>query len=317
MNAHVRPTLSLLQLLVALCVAALVSVSAVSPAVAQQNEQHFAQYNSEQQKLNEQGVRAIIKKDYALAIALLEESSDIGELNVTYLNLGRAYQKMGDCKMARETFAKVETAPKVANPSPKLIAKKLQEYRDELAKSCTKPEPAAKSAKATTPSPDSTEQAAPEKAAADEKAATKKPEPAEPNPAASAAVAQPEQHPDAARRAPAAGPSTLGWVLTSGGALLLGGGVGALLYARSLRSDITDATVDGHGIVTSMNRQTALDKKSTASTLDAVGLGMTIGGAVLAAGGVYLIVTHDAESQSTVALQPGVDQMSLVWTATF
>jgi hypothetical protein len=40
----------------------------------------------------QEAARTIINEDYPRAIALLEESLIRGELNITYVNLGRAYQ---------------------------------------------------------------------------------------------------------------------------------------------------------------------------------------------------------------------------------
>jgi hypothetical protein len=87
--------------------------------------------SAEQASVNEKAVRAIDAGDYVVAINLLEESAFRQPLNVTWLNLGRAYQLSGRCQKARGAFDRVDGAPAVAQPSPAFVAKKLAEYRAE------------------------------------------------------------------------------------------------------------------------------------------------------------------------------------------
>jgi tetratricopeptide (TPR) repeat protein len=263
-----------------------------------------AEYTTEQQKLNEKGVRAIISKDYVLAIAVLEESAAIGELNVTYLNLGRAYQKLGDCQAARAAYEKAKAAPKVRAPSPDVVAKKLEEYTDELATVCEAKkdaemaetgEPADKADKADTESSEAS-------AKADESAAGATPKDTQIEPIS------PEE------------PSTnsaWAWATAGSGVALMGAGVGALLWADSLRSEVSGAAQNEQGYITSMSRSQALENQSRAETLDAVGIGMTIGGALLTTGGVYLLLTDDTEADTSVELRTGTDRVGLVWTKQF
>jgi hypothetical protein len=90
----------------------------------------------EQARLNDQGVRAIGDEDYVKAISLLEEAKFLGALNITYLNLGRAYQLAGRCEKARESLQKVFDAPKVEKPPAGLIESKATEYLKVLETTC-------------------------------------------------------------------------------------------------------------------------------------------------------------------------------------
>ena len=108
------------------------------PALAQSDdaERQPAQITERQVELNEEGVRAIIDGDHQKAIAVLSESLAYGEANATYLNLGRAYQKLGNCEEARDALNRALTAPVVDDPPPRVIDKKAKEYLGELDEDC-------------------------------------------------------------------------------------------------------------------------------------------------------------------------------------
>lgn len=72
--------------------------------------------SDDQVKLNQSAVEAILAEDYEKAAGLLEASLELGQLNVTWLNLGRAYQKLGRCDEARKAYLSVVTAPAVDEP---------------------------------------------------------------------------------------------------------------------------------------------------------------------------------------------------------
>jgi tetratricopeptide (TPR) repeat protein len=255
-----------------------------------------ATYTVEQQKLNEKGVRAIIAKDYALAIAVLEESAAIGDLNVTYLNLGRAYQKIGECESAREAYRRATSAPKVAAPSPKVVDKKLKEYTAELATECDSKQ---ESALAEAESDLSAEtQSVETQSTETQSAADTTLEPIEP-------------------AGPPAASSIWAWTTTGAGVVVMGAGVGALVWADALRGEVSAATQNEQGVITSMTRPQALENQSRAETFDAVGIGMTIGGALLTTGGVFLLLSEDSEANTSVGLRTGADRLGLVWTQQF
>ncbi|QDG50902.1 tetratricopeptide repeat protein [Persicimonas caeni] len=126
---------SRVSILIAACLSA--SVAFVSPTAAwAQDPPEYANPSEHQLTLNDDAVRAIIKGDYAGAVALLEEARSLGELNVTYLNLGRAYQKLEQCQKARDAFERALEAPPVKQPPPTFIQKKVAEYSAELDEEC-------------------------------------------------------------------------------------------------------------------------------------------------------------------------------------
>lgn len=287
----------------ALFVSASLLFALAAPASAFAEE--FAKYTTEQQELNEQGVRAIISKDYALAVAVLEESAALGELNVTYLNLGRAYQKLGDCKAAREAYDKAKTAPKVEAPAPRVVEKKVDEYAVELSEECSEEDSQLAEASAASGADQSP---AAEPAPAKETSALE-PAPSQPAPSQSA-PSQP-----APSQQEASSP-TWAWVTTGSGIALMGAGVGALLWADSLRSEVHDAPRQGE-YVTGVTRQQALDNASQAQTLDAVGIGMGVGGALLTAGGIYMLFGSDTEASDGVTVNTSPNGVNVVWTQSF
>jgi len=102
-------------------------VAGVGEAVAQP-----VALSETQKALNEKGVLAIIDGEFDRAIGLLLSSLALGETNVTYLNLGRAYARNGDCVEALDAYAKAETAPAVEAPSAAEVLQVLERYRSEV-----------------------------------------------------------------------------------------------------------------------------------------------------------------------------------------
>ncbi len=145
------PALRTLRRILQICIVA-VAVLAAVPALAQDEaggsdsaaesaeEPEFAEPTLEQQELNDQAVQALTDKNYAKAVSYLQEAIFLGELNVSYLNLGRAYQQMGSCRKAKRALGKVEQAPKVEKPSPAFIRQKTAEYMAELPEKCPSPD---------------------------------------------------------------------------------------------------------------------------------------------------------------------------------
>lgn len=89
-----------------------------------------------QKTLNDEGVQALIAKDYERAVALLNESLALGELNITYLNLGRAYQKLGQCVEAKKAYLNAVSAPVVEEPAQRIVDAKADQYLAELEEEC-------------------------------------------------------------------------------------------------------------------------------------------------------------------------------------
>ena len=89
-----------------------------------------------QRELNRQGVEALDADDFDTAIDKLEASLELGELNVTHANLGRAFQRSGDCDQAARHFRHALEAPTVDQPAPERIAELVDDYLDELRQDC-------------------------------------------------------------------------------------------------------------------------------------------------------------------------------------
>jgi hypothetical protein len=117
-----------------LAVALFLSVSAGTWATAAEPETR--EPSERQVELNASAVEAIEKKQYSLAINRLEESLEAGPLNITYLNMGRAYQLMGRCQQALDAYDRVDTAPRVPEPRHDFIMEKVASYRDETRDTC-------------------------------------------------------------------------------------------------------------------------------------------------------------------------------------
>jgi len=94
--------------------------------------QEFAEQSESQKQLNKQGVDAMFASDFEKAILSFKSSLTLGELNVTYLNLGRAYAKNGDCAEAQASYDKVLTSPQVALPTPGEVKVFLDKYLADL-----------------------------------------------------------------------------------------------------------------------------------------------------------------------------------------
>lgn len=89
-----------------------------------------------QLELNDRAVENIVEGNFARAVAQLEEAVLRGEFNILYLNLGRAYQKLGNCDKARAALTKAKNTPAVAEPARDLVAKKADQYLAEIDASC-------------------------------------------------------------------------------------------------------------------------------------------------------------------------------------
>lgn len=114
-------------------------VEATESEASNEPDEQYAEPTEEQLELNDRAVRALSEGDMVTAVNLLEESNQIGPLNVTYLNLGRAYQQLDDCERARSAFEAVAEAPRLAKPSPELVERKAGEYIDEWEETCGEP----------------------------------------------------------------------------------------------------------------------------------------------------------------------------------
>lgn len=105
-----------------------------TPALAQETTP--VELNPGQKYLINEGAKASNAGDYAKAARLLRVSLDLGPTNVTYLNLGRALQKAGECAEARHAFEKALLAPAVDQPSPDKVREVAFKYQQELNATC-------------------------------------------------------------------------------------------------------------------------------------------------------------------------------------
>ena len=108
-----------------LCAACLWPGQALAQTTVKPTEAQFQLY--------QEGSEAFGQGDYKKAVDLFKASLHLGELNITYLNMGRAYFKMGQCDKARESYDKAQRAPAIAQPAPALVRQKIDQYRAELA----------------------------------------------------------------------------------------------------------------------------------------------------------------------------------------
>jgi hypothetical protein len=84
----------------------------------------------------ERAVELIGSGEFERAAGLFRSSLALGELNVTYLNLGRTLQKLRRCSDAEEAYSKVDSAPVVPSPTRQEVTTVLRRYQTELGKSC-------------------------------------------------------------------------------------------------------------------------------------------------------------------------------------
>lgn len=72
-----------------------------------------ATFSAEQIELNQSAAEATQAGDYLSAEEHFRASLELGESNVTWLNLGRMFARAGKCLDARDAYARVRTAPKL------------------------------------------------------------------------------------------------------------------------------------------------------------------------------------------------------------
>jgi len=88
--------------------------------------------------LNEEAVRLVVAGSLDEAISKFKESLEIQELNVTWLNLGRAYDRKGECDAARAAYDAAAQAPRAVTPPYEKFLEILYQYRSELEERCKK-----------------------------------------------------------------------------------------------------------------------------------------------------------------------------------
>ncbi len=91
---------------------------------------------SEQLRLNEQAVEAMVAGNPGRAVALLTEAQRLGELNILALNLGRAYHAAGNCERARQVLESVPELPAVERPAAERVNERAAEYLADVDETC-------------------------------------------------------------------------------------------------------------------------------------------------------------------------------------
>jgi tetratricopeptide (TPR) repeat protein len=99
-------------------------------------EDGYVTPTDKQTALNTAAVEAIKNEEYEQAVKLLRRSLELGEMNITYLNLGRAHQRLDECGAAEAAYLEALSAPPVRNPSAFLVEKKVEQYLQELEDEC-------------------------------------------------------------------------------------------------------------------------------------------------------------------------------------
>ena len=101
-----------------------------------QEGSNFAQPSQAQMELYLEGKDAFGEGDYKKAIDHFKASLMVGNMNITHLNLGRALYKDGRCDEAIAAYDKVPGSPQIQDPSPVEVLARLEEYREDLKKTC-------------------------------------------------------------------------------------------------------------------------------------------------------------------------------------
>lgn len=239
-------------------------------AHAQEEIEEFAdnEPSDDQMRLNKSAVDAIVEEDYERAVKLLESSLEMGELNVTWLNLGRALQKMERCAEAKNAYLSAVSAPAVDTPSPRLVNGKVEQYLEEIEEDCQ----------------ESKMEVMPEESDETEAAS-------EEEKAVSSAEASEAKRPPAST-------NWAGWATTLSGGAILATGVTFFVLARQEHGVVTDALeATEEGRVGEISRREALDRRERGDLYDTVALSSTIAGAALTGLGIYLLASDDSETQ--------------------
>jgi hypothetical protein len=252
-------------------------------------QEEEAEATSEQLRLNEQAVEAMVAGNPGRAVALLTEAQRLGELNILALNLGRAYHAAGNCARARQVLESVPELPAVERPAPERVNERAAEYLADVEDTCEDEVEVAVDV-------DEEDQPAVEERA----------------------VEEPPAVDDDASNLKQIGLYTA----ISGGVLLLAGG-GMHTAARMQRADALDRINDDgsfeNGVNTAITQAEVQSIEARANTLDTVALSSAIiGGTALIMGG-YLFFSSDtvADEEPNLSFNLGQQSWSVNWSVRF
>lgn len=108
-------------------------------ATAQDDPPPEIELDARQIELNNEAVQALGKDppNTAKAIELVQAALVLGsEADLLFLTLGRAHQLAQECREADETFARVESAPRVKGLPRDFVKVQLRKYRQEMRQTC-------------------------------------------------------------------------------------------------------------------------------------------------------------------------------------
>ena len=94
-------------------------------------------FSNEQIMLNNQAVVATREENFVKAEQLFNAMLQIGEFNIIWMNLGRTYTSQNKCLEAADAFARVATAPPIADFPPEVINEKTEGYIRDLNDQCS------------------------------------------------------------------------------------------------------------------------------------------------------------------------------------
>lgn len=89
-----------------------------------------------QLRLNNEAADAARAGQFERAILLLRSSLELGELNITWLNLGRTYARAGQCVAAADAYGRVAGSPAVPEPAAAELEALAGRYLGELDTGC-------------------------------------------------------------------------------------------------------------------------------------------------------------------------------------
>lgn len=242
----------------------------------------FVEPTDEQFDLNDQGVEALLEGNFDEATRLLRQAYDLGPINILGLNLGRAYQRAGDCEQARAILEGISELPAVEAPASDAVNERADDYLRELDETCPV---------------DEVEEPVEEFEDDVVDIGTGTVDPVEP---------------------PANPYALWGWTsIGAGSALAITGGV-FFLSARSQRAQVTGDDSFENGLNTRVTQREALEIESRANLFDTIALGTTITGALAIGLGIYLLVDGHSLAEGSAfsfTAQPGYQGLS--WTTSF
>ncbi len=235
-------------------------------------DRELVELTDEQVSLNAAGVEALIEENPARAVAFLTDAYRIEPVNILALNLGRAYQFLGQCDRARQKLEQVSELPVVDSPPASRVDQRAQEYLLEVEENCIDDEPADIEA------PDVDEQPS---------------------------VDEDKPLPDSLTSPPPPQGNKRLMIPVLAGTGLLAAGTIFHLMARSERSQVTD--FEGP-INTQITQSEAIDAQHRANRYDGLALISVIGGALfVGVGGYFFLNRVPSHSYDSTTLDLRID----------